>query len=123
MVAVVVSADFDCSSSRPTNRRSHRAQQLGGVEGPIVAVSDFVKGVPDQIARWVPQPFIPLGTDGFGLSDVRTALGRHFEVDAAHIVVAVLYGLAQRGDVEAEVVADAIARYGIDPDALDPRQA
>jgi pyruvate dehydrogenase E1 component len=66
--------------------------------------------VPDQIARWVPHPFVPLGTDGFGLSDARAPLRRHFEVDAAHIVVAALHGLAERGDVRAEVVADAIER-------------
>ena len=66
---------------------------------------------------------MPLGTDGFGLSDARAPLRRHFEVDAAHVVVAALHGLAQRGDVKADVVADAIDRYGIDPDALDPRDA
>ena len=59
-----------------------------------------MKAVPDQIARFVPQPFVPLGTDGYGFSDTRAALRRHFEVDAAHIVVAVLDGLAQRGDAE-----------------------
>jgi pyruvate dehydrogenase E1 component len=91
--------------------------------GPVVAVTDFVKAVPDQIARWVPHPFVPLGTDGFGLSDARGPLRRHFEVDAEHIAVAALYGLAQRGEVKAEVVADAIDRYGIDPEALDPIDA
>ena len=58
--------------------------------------------MPDQIARFVPQPFIPLGTDGYGFSDTRAALRRHFEVDAAHIVVATLDGLAQLGDVKGE---------------------
>ncbi len=77
--------------------------------------------VPDQIARGVPQPFFPLGTDGSGLSDTRDALRRHFEVDAAHIVVAALYGLAQRGAVKLDAVADALVRYGIEPDGPDPR--
>jgi pyruvate dehydrogenase E1 component len=86
-----------------------------------VAVTDFVKAVPDQIARWVPQPFIPLGTDGYGYSDTREALRRHFEVDAPHIVVATLDGLAQLGDVKGEAVADAIRAYGIDAEAPDPR--
>src|SRR5437879_544214 len=85
-------------------RRPYVAEALEDAEGPVVAVSDFVKVVPDQIARWVPQPFIPLGTDGFGLSDTRDALRRHFEVDAAHIVVAALYGLAQRGAVKTDAV-------------------
>ena len=71
-------------------QRPYVAEVLADVDGPIVAVTDFVKTVPDQIARWVPQPFIPLGTDGFGLSDTRTALRQHFEVDARHIVVATL---------------------------------
>jgi pyruvate dehydrogenase E1 component len=78
-------------------RRPYVAEVLADGAGPVVAVTDFVKAVPDQIARWVPQHFIPLGTDGFGLSDTRRALRRHFEVDAPHIVVATLYGLAERG--------------------------
>jgi pyruvate dehydrogenase E1 component len=104
-------------------RRPYVVDALGDVAGPVVAVTDFVKAVPDQIARWAPQPFVPLGTDGFGLSDARGPLRRHFEVDAAHVVVAALHALAQRGDVKPEVVADAICRYGIDADGSDPRDA
>jgi len=80
---------------------------------------------PDQIARWVPEgrSFTPLGTDGFGRSDTREALRRHFEIDAPHIVVATLAALAARGDVKAELVADSIRRYDLDPDAIDPRLA
>jgi len=96
---------------------------LGAASGPIVAVTDYLKAVPDQIARFVPQPFIPLGTDGFGLSDTRDALRRHFEVDAGHIVVAVLDGLATQGCLDAAVVAAAITRFEIDPDVADPRTA
>jgi pyruvate dehydrogenase E1 component len=92
-------------------------------EGPIVAVTDFMKAVPDQIARWVPGHFIPLGTDGFGRSDTRTALRRHFETDAAHLVIAVLDGLRDIGEGKAEEVADAINRYEVDADAVDPREA
>ena len=101
--------------------RPYVTEQLGDVDGPIVAVTDFVKAVPDQIARLVPQPFVPLGTDGYGFSDTREALRRHFEVDAAHIVVAVLDGLAMTGAVTGDVVAAAIERYGIDPELPDPR--
>ena len=96
---------------------------LGDTEGPVVAVSDFVKAVPDGIARFVPQPFIPLGTDGFGFSDTRVALRRHFEVDAAHLVVAALDGLAGRGDVSSGTPGEAISRYGLDADSPDPRTA
>jgi pyruvate dehydrogenase E1 component len=92
-------------------------------DGPIVAVSDFMKAVPDMIARWAPRSFPPLGTDGYGRSDTRAALRRHFETDAAHVVVAALAGLAAQGDAKAEEVADAISRYGIDADAPDPRTA
>jgi pyruvate dehydrogenase E1 component len=91
--------------------------------GPVVAVSDWVRAVPDSIARFVPQPYVVLGTDGYGTSDVREALRRHFEVDAAHVVVGVLDGLAQTGDVKAETVAEALERYEIDVDAPDPRTA
>ena len=86
-----------------------------------MAVSDFVKAVPEGLARFVPGPFITLGTDGYGFSDIRPALRRHFEVDAQHIAVAVLDGLAQQGDVKGEVVQEAIRRYEIDADAPDPR--
>jgi pyruvate dehydrogenase E1 component len=96
---------------------------LADADGPIVAVTDFMKVIPDQVARFVPRPFLPLGTDGFGFSDTRAALRRHFEVDAPHIVVAVLEGLARTDDVKAEVVAEAIRRYDLDPERVDPRTA
>ena len=86
-------------------------------EGPIVAVTDWVKGVPEQISRWVPGPYAILGTDGFGRSDTRPALRRHFRIDAESIAVAVLYELALSGRVERETVAKAINRFEIDPDA------
>ncbi len=97
---------------------------LSEAEGPIVAVSDFMKIVPDQICRFVPggpARFKVLGTDGFGRSDTRAALRRHFETDAAHIVVTVLHALEEQGAVTPDVVAKAIARFGIDIDAPDPR--
>ena len=81
---------------------------LAEAEGPIVAVTDFMKVVPEQVARFVDRPFVPLGTDGFGRSDTRDALRRHFEVDAPNIVVAVLSALAATGDVKPETVADAV---------------
>ncbi|MDP9442519.1 MAG: pyruvate dehydrogenase (acetyl-transferring), homodimeric type, partial [Actinomycetota bacterium] len=104
-------------------RTPYVTEALGGAEGPVVAVTDFMKVVPDQVARWVPHHFTCLGTDGYGRSDTRAALRRHFEVDAAHLVVAVLQGLAATGDGKAEEVADAIAAYDIDTEALDPRVA
>ncbi|MGH9022929.1 MAG: pyruvate dehydrogenase (acetyl-transferring), homodimeric type, partial [Acidimicrobiia bacterium] len=95
---------------------------LAGTDGPVVAVSDFMKAVPDQVARFVPSaPFISLGTDGYGHSDTRAALRGHFETGAANVVVAALSGLAERGECKPELVAKAIGRYGIDPEAPDPR--
>jgi len=86
-------------------------------------VTDYLKAVPDQISRFVPRRFVPLGTDGFGRSDTREALRRHFEVDAAHVVVAVLAALAEAGAVKEDEVSSAIARYGIEAEAPDPRVA
>ena len=94
---------------------------LDEAPGPVVAVTDYMKAVPDQIARWVPAGFTPLGTDGYGRSDTREGLRRFFETDAGHVVVAVLSALAAEGTVSADLVADAIDRYGIDPDVADPR--
>jgi pyruvate dehydrogenase E1 component len=97
------------------------AEVLGATQGPIVAVTDFMKIVPEQIARWLPdRQFTPLGTDGMGRSDTREALRRFFEVDEGHVVVAVLSALAARGDVDGDLVTKAIAEYDIDPDSIDP---
>jgi len=96
---------------------------LEGARGPMVAVTDYLKAVPDQVARFVRAPFTVLGTDGFGRSDTRAALRRHFEVDAAHVVVAVLAELAAAGEGKPSEVAAAIERYGLDPEAVDPRDA
>jgi pyruvate dehydrogenase E1 component len=87
------------------------------VDGPIVAVTDFMRAVPDQISRWVPRPYTILGTDGFGRSDTRAALRRHFKIDAENVVVAVLQELALGGELKRETVAEAIKRYGLDPEA------
>jgi pyruvate dehydrogenase E1 component len=79
-----------------------------------------MRSVPDQVSRWMPRRFTSLGTDGFGRSDTRDVLRRFFEVDAAHVVVAVLGGLAAEGSLPVDVVRDAIERYRIDPDSPDP---
>ena len=87
--------------------------KLKGTEGPVIAVSDFMRAVQDQISPWVPNKFHSLGTDGFGLSDTRGALRRHFKVDAESIVVATLAELAKAGEVKEAVVQEAIDKYRI----------
>jgi pyruvate dehydrogenase E1 component len=103
-----------------TERVPFVTEQLRRSAGPIVAVTDFMRSVPDQVSRWMPRDFTSLGTDGFGRSDTRAVLRRFFEVDAEHVVTAVLRSLAAAGDIPPAAVADAIDRYGIDPDAGDP---
>ncbi len=98
-------------------------EQLLASQGPLVAVSDYMQMVPDQVARWVPGHLTVLGTDGYGRSDTRAALRRHFGTDAAHVVVAVLKGLVDADLAKPEEVADAIAAYGIDPESVEPRLA
>jgi pyruvate dehydrogenase E1 component len=89
-------------------------QVLDGQPGPVVAVSDWIRAVPDQIARWVPAPFSSLGTDGYGFSDTRAAARRFFHVDAESITLAVLSQLARRGEVKPEALSQAIEKYGLD---------
>ena len=89
-------------------------QALDGHPGPVVAVTDWIRAVPDQIARWVPAPFTSLGTDGWGFSDTRLAARRFFHVDPESITVAVLSQLARQGGVKPEVVGQAIAKYRLD---------
>jgi pyruvate dehydrogenase E1 component len=85
--------------------------QLDGTPGPAIAVSDWMRAVPDQIAQWVPNDWSSLGTDGFGRSDTRDALRRYFHVDAESIVLATLTELARRGEVKAEAPGEAISKY------------
>jgi pyruvate dehydrogenase E1 component len=91
-----------------------------GDAAPIVAVSDYMRLVADQIAPWLPGQLCSLGTDGFGRSDTREALRRFFEVDAECVVVAALHQLARRGKIDRTVVRRAIAELGVDPEKLDP---
>jgi pyruvate dehydrogenase E1 component len=93
--------------------------KLTGDGSPVVAVTDFMHAVPDQISRWVPGPYTSLGTDGYGRSDTREALRRFFEIDAGHVVVAVLSSLAKAGAIDADVAVKAAADHGIDRD-VDP---
>ncbi len=88
--------------------------------GPYVAATDYMKIVPDQIERWVPGRFVSLGTDGYGRSDDRKALRQHFEVDKRYIAVTALKALADDGALDQKTVAEAITKYGIDPDKPDP---
>jgi pyruvate dehydrogenase E1 component len=88
-------------------------RRLADVAGPVVAVSDFMRAVPDQIARWVPGDYTSLGTDGFGFADTRGAARRFFHVDAQSIVLAVLNQLARRGEVKPEAPRQAYDRYQI----------
>jgi pyruvate dehydrogenase E1 component len=88
-------------------------QRLQETVGPVVAVSDWMRAVPDLIAPYVPGGLSSLGTDGFGLSDTRPALRRHFHVDAETIVVRTLASLADEGQVDRSVVRQAVEKYQI----------
>jgi len=98
----------------PTDkRRAYISTKLEGHGGPVVAVSDYMRAVQDQIAPWVDAPFYSLGTDGFGLSDTRGALRRHFKVDAQSIAVAVLQQLCDQGEIKQSIVIQAMEKYRI----------
>ena len=95
---------------------------LASAQGPVVAASDWMRAVPDQIRQWVPGDYITLGTDGFGFSDTRTAARRYFNVDAESITVAVLNGLAKEGSIDRSKAVEAAARYRIDDVNAAPEQ-
>ncbi len=89
-------------------------RKLAGADGPVVAVSDWMRAVPDLISRWIPGDYTSLGTDGFGLSDTRHALRRHFHVDAESVAVATLRQLALRGEIAPAIPVEAARKYAID---------
>ncbi len=101
-------------------RRSFLEQMLEGEQGPVVAALDYVAAVALSVAPWVPQPYIVLGTDGFGRSEARPELRRFFEVDAENIALAALTELARLGKFPRERLASAIVELGIDPEKPDP---
>jgi pyruvate dehydrogenase E1 component len=95
-------------------------RQLADAPGPVVAATDYVKAVPDMVARWIDRPYVVLGTDGFGRSDTREALRTYFEVSPEQIAYAALVGLQQTGEATADELQAALGELGIDPERPDP---
>ncbi|WP_141275882.1 transketolase-like TK C-terminal-containing protein, partial [Streptomyces cacaoi] len=105
--------ECDAAALRGEQRVPYVTRALEGAPGPVLAVSDWMRAVPDQISQWVEQDWSSLGTDGFGLSDTREAARRHFGVDAQCVVVSALAQLARRGEVKQETVRQAAEEYGL----------
>jgi pyruvate dehydrogenase E1 component len=101
----------------------HVAQCLKDAPGIIVAASDYLKILPDSIARWLPRRVRSLGTDGFGRSDDRAGLREFFEVDARFVALATLAELADEGQVDRKVVSQAVKDFGIDAEKANPARA
>jgi pyruvate dehydrogenase E1 component len=100
-------------------RRSYLEETIGAADGVFVAASDHVRAVPEQLDPWIPGGLFVMGTDGFGRSETRGPLRRHFEVDAECIVIGTLSRLAAEGAIGNDAVAEAIARLGVNPDKID----
>jgi pyruvate dehydrogenase E1 component len=95
---------------------------LESTAGPVVAVSDWMRAVPEQIRPWVPNTYVTLGTDGFGFSDTRPAARRYFNTDAESVVVAVLEALGRDGEIDPSVAIAAAKQYQIDDVMAAPVQ-
>jgi len=101
-------------------RLSFVEKSLAEHPGPVVAATDFVRAYAEQIRPALNRAYVALGTDGFGRSDTRDQLRRHFEVDRYFVTLAALKALADEGEIPTERVAEALERYGIDPEKSDP---
>ncbi|MEW2454148.1 pyruvate dehydrogenase (acetyl-transferring), homodimeric type [Streptomyces albus] len=104
----------EAMESEREGRLPYVSRALADAPGPVVAVSDWMRAVPDQIRPWVAQDWLSLGTDGFGLSDNRDNARRYFGVDAESVTVAVLRRLAERGQVKQEAPRNAVRLYGLE---------
>ena len=104
-------------------RVSYLEQSIAATDGVFLAASDHVRAIPEQLDPWVPGGLFAMGTDGFGRSELRGHLRRHFEVDAECIAIGALSRLAAAGAIGAEVVAEAITRLGVNPDKIDAASA
>jgi pyruvate dehydrogenase E1 component len=101
-------------------RRPHILTALNGADGPIVAATDFMKAVPDQLSPWVGKRLVTLGTDGFGRSDNRQHLRQHFEINAESIAAAALSRLAREGKFDAQRAQSALKELEVDAEKIDP---
>ncbi|BDZ75137.1 MULTISPECIES: pyruvate dehydrogenase (acetyl-transferring), homodimeric type [Methylophaga] len=104
-------------------KRSYISECLDDAAGVVVAATDYIRLYAEQIRPWVKASYTVLGTDGFGRSDTREALRSFFEVDRYHVVVATLHALADEGQIKYDVVADAIKKYEINAEAINPVKA
>jgi len=104
-------------------KKSYLETTLEGTKGPIIAASDYMKVLPDALSPWLPNRLVTLGTDGFGRSDNREHLRRHFEVSAEAIAGATLSRLAREGKIKPKVAQKALADLGLDTEAIDPAKA
>jgi len=101
-------------------KQPHILQALQGAQGPIIAATDYMKALPDQLAPWLADRLVTLGTDGFGRSDNRQHLRRHFEVNAESIAVSALSRLAREGKFDAQRAQNAFVELGVDTEKIDP---
>jgi pyruvate dehydrogenase E1 component len=101
-------------------RRSYLETQLHGRKGPVIIATDYIRAYAEQLREFIPSRYVTLGTDGFGRSDTRDNLRVFFEVNRYYVVVAALKALSDDGEIESKVVAQAIRKYGIDPEKPDP---
>ncbi|MGD8710748.1 MAG: pyruvate dehydrogenase (acetyl-transferring), homodimeric type, partial [Ectothiorhodospiraceae bacterium] len=109
---------FHPTSKKP--RKPYVTECLEGHDGPAVAATDYMRSFADQIRPYMDRRYVVLGTDGYGRSDTRENLRRFFEVDRYYVAVAALKALADEGTIPAKKVADAIKKYGVDPEKPNP---
>ncbi|MCU7959705.1 MAG: pyruvate dehydrogenase (acetyl-transferring), homodimeric type [gamma proteobacterium symbiont of Bathyaustriella thionipta] len=101
-------------------RSCHIANCLADTQGPVIAATDYMRNYPDQVRSYIDRRYVVLGTDGYGRSDMRSALREFFEVNRYYVVIAALKALADEGAIKASVVSDAIKKYGVDPEKPNP---
>jgi pyruvate dehydrogenase E1 component len=101
-------------------RKSYVEATLEGHAGPVIAATDYMRIYADQIRNQIPRRYVTLGTDGFGRSDYRVKLRKFFEVNRYYVAVAALKALADEGEIKADIVSEAIKKYGLDTERPDP---
>ena len=111
------------NAGKASKAKAGKTAKASTAEAPIIAATDYMKIVPDQLSPWLGPRLVTLGTDGFGRSDNRQHLRRHFEVNAESIVVAALSRLARDGKFDAADAAKAISDLGVDAEKIDPARA